>query len=92
MNPTSSLNFYRLQLLTGRTHQIRAQLSYEKNPIFNDLLYGGSTLPKELKKICVFDNSQFEHYALRCSELKFDYKGITFEWNMSRFKNCFSQK
>lgn len=38
-------NYYRLQLLTGRTHQIRAQLSFEKNPILGDQLYGDQKNP-----------------------------------------------
>lgn len=40
------INYYRLQLHTGRTHQIRAQLSFESNPILGDQLYGG---PKNIE-------------------------------------------
>lgn len=32
--------YVQLNLITGRTHQIRVHLSYIKHPIFNDTLYG----------------------------------------------------
>lgn len=31
----------RILLITGRTHQIRAQLAHESNPVIGDVLYGG---------------------------------------------------
>lgn len=31
-----------LNLITGRTHQIRVHLSHKKHPIYNDTLYGGT--------------------------------------------------
>ena len=34
----------KLQLETGRTHQIRAQMTYLKHPLFNDALYGGDAV------------------------------------------------
>ncbi|MFN7300051.1 MAG: RluA family pseudouridine synthase, partial [Bacteroidota bacterium] len=34
----------RLELETGRTHQIRAQMTYLKHPLFNDALYGGDAV------------------------------------------------
>lgn len=61
------INHYRLQLQTGRTHQIRAQLSFEQNPLLGDVLYGGPShqLP-------------FEWHALQCSALTFSYQEKTF--------------
>lgn len=32
--------YLELTLITGRTHQIRVHLSYQKHPIYNDTLYG----------------------------------------------------
>lgn len=53
-------DFYGLdiQLLTGRSHQIRAQLAASGAPIVGDTLYGG--LPK---------TKAFEFYYLRCVRL-----------------------
>jgi 23S rRNA pseudouridine1911/1915/1917 synthase len=34
----------RLELETGRTHQIRAQMTFLKHPLFNDALYGGDAV------------------------------------------------
>ncbi|PLT33889.1 RluA family pseudouridine synthase [Bacillus sp. V5-8f] len=48
----------RLQLLTGRTHQIRVHLSYFGFPLAGDDLYGGST--KDISR-----------QALHCNSLKF---------------------
>jgi 23S rRNA pseudouridine1911/1915/1917 synthase len=43
-------NFLEIKLLTGRTHQIRAQLSFVKSPIFGDSLYGSrfDHLPEQI--------------------------------------------
>lgn len=50
----------RIQLHTGRTHQIRAQLSALGFPIIGDKAYGGPEL-----------SSEFETIHLRAAELKF---------------------
>lgn len=50
----------RIQLHTGRTHQIRAQLSALGFPIIGDKAYGGENLP-----------STYETIRLRAAELKF---------------------
>lgn len=71
------LNYYRLQLHTGRTHQIRAQLSFASNPILGDTLYGG------IKNT----NPEFEKYTLRCCELKFQIQGTLFQWQKLRIKS-----
>lgn len=36
-------NVYKIDLLTGRTHQIRVHLSYNNSPIIGDDLYGGES-------------------------------------------------
>lgn len=35
-----------IKILTGRSHQIRVQMSHEKTPVFGDVKYGGDTLAK----------------------------------------------
>lgn len=84
-----SCNRYRLQLHTGRTHQIRAQLSFMNNPIIGDTLYGGSSLGKNTvgenskdSGMSVSNPSAFiERYALSCSELHFTFQGIPFQFH-----------
>lgn len=51
-----------MELLTGRTHQIRAQLSFEGHPIVGDLMYGSHT---------DLQTSMGEKIALRASYLAF---------------------
>ncbi|OPA80333.1 RNA pseudouridine synthase [Paenibacillus selenitireducens] len=41
--PDADVSLVRLQLETGRTHQIRVHLSYAGHPLLGDALYGGST-------------------------------------------------
>ncbi len=67
----SGINYYRIQLHTGRTHQIRAQLSFEQNPILGDVTYGGQR--HELP---------FEWQALQCSELAFEWEQQQFHWQL----------
>ncbi|RFU64112.1 RluA family pseudouridine synthase [Peribacillus glennii] len=55
---SSSYSLMSLQLLTGRTHQIRVHLSHYGFPLAGDDLYGGST--KDISR-----------QALHCSNLKF---------------------
>lgn len=57
-----------IELLTGRTHQIRAQLSFEGLPIVNDILYGACKNETEkLKKT----NQKLEVIHLTAVELEF---------------------
>lgn len=51
-------SWLRLQILTGRTHQIRAHLSYLGHPLAGDSLYGGS-------------EALIQRHALHCGELRF---------------------
>lgn len=47
-----------IELLTGRTHQVRVHFSYLKNPLLGDDLYGGST-------------NHINRHALHCYDLQF---------------------
>ena len=66
VEPTKEGNFIlNIDLITGRTHQIRSQLSYEGYPIIGDKLYG-SRVP--------FGRGNFEQIALQAYFLSFpDY-------------------
>lgn len=55
----------RIELLTGRTHQIRAQLGFLGFPIIGDVLYQTLSTVK----------TDEETIALRCVELRFPWKG-----------------
>ena len=55
-----ALSFLRLQLLTGRTHQIRVHMQHLGHPLIGDALYGG-----ECTEIC--------RQALHCGELRFSH-------------------
>jgi RluA family pseudouridine synthase len=47
--PKLNLSLVEIGLLTGKTHQIRAQSAYRGHPVAGDRLYGNFTLNKELK-------------------------------------------
>lgn len=51
-----------IELITGRTHQIRSQLSYEGYPIVGDQLYGSSVL---------LGDGSFEQIALQACSIVF---------------------
>lgn len=53
-------SFVRLQLLTGRTHQIRVHLSWLGHPLLGDALYGG-------------DCTLLHRQALHCIRLQFEH-------------------
>ena len=63
-------SWVKINLLTGRTHQIRAQLSNAGAPIFGDKLYGAQMtyLPEAI--------------ALRACELQFNYKNQRMVFNL----------
>jgi 23S rRNA pseudouridine1911/1915/1917 synthase len=42
LGQTKKVYKLKIKLLTGRTHQIRAQLAFEMNPIIGDEMYGGT--------------------------------------------------
>jgi RluA family pseudouridine synthase len=47
--PKFNLSFLEIELLTGKTHQIRVQSAYHGHPVAGDRVYGNFTLNKELK-------------------------------------------
>ncbi|MFA7255116.1 MAG: RluA family pseudouridine synthase [Candidatus Omnitrophota bacterium] len=47
--PKFNLSLLEIELLTGKTHQIRVQSAYHGHPVAGDRLYGNFTLNKELK-------------------------------------------
>lgn len=61
---TASSTVLRIELLTGRTHQIRAQLGFMGFPILGDVLY--KTLSDK--------KPDEEKISLRCVELRFPWK------------------
>ncbi len=56
-----------IELLTGRTHQIRGQLAAEGFPLVGDVQYGGATASLELPR----NNKSSQLLALQCCELSF---------------------
>ena len=52
------LSLLEVQLLTGRTHQIRVHMAYLGYPLAGDRLYGTSS-------------EQFPHHMLHCDSLEF---------------------
>jgi 23S rRNA pseudouridine1911/1915/1917 synthase len=67
ISPTTS--WLKINLLTGRTHQIRAQLSHTHSPIIGDSLYGSKTSYKE------------NAIALRSFEIEFHCNGERLKFN-----------
>ncbi|MFA5159959.1 MAG: RluA family pseudouridine synthase [Candidatus Omnitrophota bacterium] len=47
--PKFNLSLLEIELLTGKTHQIRVQSAYRGHPVAGDRVYGNFTLNKELK-------------------------------------------
>jgi 23S rRNA pseudouridine1911/1915/1917 synthase len=67
ISAVASCNEYIIELLTGRTHQIRAQLSFEQNPILGDTMYG--SLDSEYAQ-----QSNCDYFALKCTEISFCFR------------------
>jgi 23S rRNA pseudouridine1911/1915/1917 synthase len=69
-NPVDGGVHSRVELLTGRTHQIRAQFAFEGAPLYGDRLYG-SSLPCK---------TEDEIFALSCERLEFEWRGRIFDF------------
>ena len=48
--PKFNLSLLEMELLTGKTHQIRVQSAYRGHPVAGDRIYGNFTLNKELRQ------------------------------------------
>lgn len=68
---SSDLSWVKINLLTGRTHQIRSQLSSLQAPILGDKLYGS--------KLKYHENA----IALRAFELEFNWGNQRLKFNLS---------
>lgn len=72
------ISFLRVQILTGRTHQIRVHLSDAGHPVLGDTLYGGSNqrlkgLHSMQRKLAVEALDIMQRQALHCAEMYFDH-------------------
>jgi len=89
-----------VELLTGRTHQIRGQLSAEGFPLVGDAQYGGA-IPQE--KEGILRSTHYIHsdeLALQCSQLEFLDPDVVVKddgtevmipserWNTFRLEDC----
>ena len=48
--PKLNLSLLEIELLTGKTHQVRVQSAYRGHPVAGDRIYGNFTLNKELRQ------------------------------------------
>jgi len=62
----------KVNLETGRTHQIRVHLAHLRHPLVGDQVYGGRlTLPKSITEELRFKLHQFKRQALHARKLSF---------------------
>ncbi len=66
-----------IELLTGRTHQIRAHLSYMGHPIFGDPKYGDAVLNKKLTSGYGLHMQLLHAWHLVFPELSSDFEGLS---------------
>lgn len=66
-----------IELLTGRTHQIRAHLSYMGHPIFGDPKYGDAVLNKKLTSGYGLHMQLLHAWHLVFPELSGDFEGLS---------------
>ena len=70
-----SYSLVEVEILTGRTHQIRVHMDFHKTPIVGDKVYGSrSKLAKNLTKEKIDFIQQFPRQALHASKLSFALK------------------
>jgi 23S rRNA-/tRNA-specific pseudouridylate synthase len=75
-----------IQLLTGRTHQIRGQLSKLGFPIVGDEHYGGA-IPKDEKMEQNVDEQNVQLLALQCCQIGFWDANYEQVWNRKKHKD-----
>jgi 23S rRNA pseudouridine1911/1915/1917 synthase len=74
----------RVQLETGRTHQIRVHMAYRHFPVVGDPVYGGRLrLPKSADEHVIAVLSGFRRQALHATRLTLDHplSGETLSWH-----------
>ena len=80
-----------VELLTGRTHQIRVHMAYINHPVIGDAKYGDYTLNKEIEDKFGFKNQFLVAYQLYFHSLDNNLKylsGKKFEISLpEEFKN-----
>ena len=59
-----------VQLVTGRTHQIRAHMSYIRHHVVGDIKYGDYKVNNEFKHLFNFENQFLHSYKLVFSPIK----------------------
>jgi 23S rRNA pseudouridine1911/1915/1917 synthase len=66
----------KVQLETGRTHQIRVHMAHLQYPLLGDMLYGGrQRLPGGISTELARQLSEFKRQALHAQRLSFDHPG-----------------
>ena len=60
----------KVQIFTGRTHQIRVHLASKGFPVVGDSKYGDFQLNKEFKDLYKFDNQFLHAYQIRFKNIK----------------------
>ncbi|MDP6418950.1 MAG: RluA family pseudouridine synthase [Candidatus Krumholzibacteria bacterium] len=80
LNSFGSFSYLRLDLDTGRTHQIRVHLSRKGNPVLGDPLYGGRSAGKKSRKRSDVERSRrllemLDRQALHAFRLAFPHPG-----------------
>ncbi|MDD3094952.1 MAG: RluA family pseudouridine synthase [Candidatus Neomarinimicrobiota bacterium] len=72
------ISFLRVQILTGRTHQIRVHLSDAGHPVLGDTLYGGGNqrlkgLTPARRSLALEVLDSMKRQALHCAEMHFKH-------------------
>lgn len=62
----NGITYLRVELITGKTHQIRAQLSSMGHPLLGDTKYGNQRINQLLRRQC-----GLKHQLLHCCEMQF---------------------
>lgn len=59
-----------ISLLTGRTHQIRAHMSYIRHHVVGDIKYGDYKINNEFKRLYGFENQFLHAYKIKFLDIK----------------------